>query len=297
MELDDYIKQNETNWNHIDLIYYLQNYKQIITENFKWIEKADLDMEHCDQMNFNYYKTSESKFKGYFWLYDQDFYTTKLYCVSYQGTTILMEDKFLKKNEFNKIMIDRSEIILHENYGQLEYWKARQSMRYSFHLEKKANEIIRFYLNNSTQYLGVHLRRADFVRVRKANLVSIDNVVSQIEYILVKLNLTRIYLATDTNLEEINELENKLSNKYTLIYFKPTIHEIKLYKDGGIAIIDQIICAYSDFFIGTYESTFSFRIQEDREILGIHKADTTFNRFCFETNKNECKSTTWLIKH
>ena len=67
------------------------------------------------------------------------------------------------------------------------------------------------------------------------------------------------------------------------------------FKDGGIAIIDQILCAHSRYFIGTYESTFSFRIQEEREILGFNYS-TTFNRFCFETNKNECQTTRWLIK-
>ena len=28
-------------------------------------------------------------------------------------------------------MIDRAEVLLHEHYGQLEYWKARRSMRYN----------------------------------------------------------------------------------------------------------------------------------------------------------------------
>jgi hypothetical protein len=40
-------------------------------------------------------------------------------------------------------------------------------------------------------------------------------------------------------------------------------------KDGGIAIIDQLIASHAKYFIGSYESTFSFRIQEEREIMGF----------------------------
>ncbi|CAF4130033.1 unnamed protein product, partial [Rotaria magnacalcarata] len=50
-------------------------------------------------------------------------------------------------------------------------------------------------------------------------------------------------------------------------------------KNGGKAIVDQWICAHARYFIGSYESTFSFRIQEDREILGFEQ-DSTFNRLC-----------------
>ena len=72
--------------------------------------------------------------------------------------------------------------------------------------------------------------------------------------------------------------------------------ELKRFKDGGVAVIDQIVCSHARYFIGTYESTFSFRIQEEREILGFNPT-STFNRFCFEENKNNCESTKWLIKY
>ena len=81
-----------------------------------------------------------------------------------------------------------------------------------------------------------------------------------------------------------------------MVYYKPNRSELELYKDGGVAIIDQILCANAQYFIGTYESTFSFRIQEEREILGL-SSETTFNRFCFESDKLDCKSTKWRIKY
>ena len=46
------------------------------------------------------------------------------------------------------------------------------------------------------------------------------------------------------------------------------------------------------FFIGTSESTFTFRIQEDREILGF-PVDSTFNTLC---GKDKCsKGSRWEI--
>lgn len=49
--------------------------------------------------------------------------------------------------------------------------------------------------------------------------------------------------------------------------------------DGQLAIIDQIIAAHARLFLGTCDSTFTMRIQEDRELLG-HFANTTYNCFC-----------------
>lgn len=50
----------------------------------------------------------------------------------------------------------------------------------------------------------------------------------------------------------------------------------------------------SRFFIGTSVSTFSFRIHEEREILGFDPK-TTYNRFCGDTEK-ECEQPThWKI--
>jgi hypothetical protein len=48
------------------------------------------------------------------------------------------------------------------------------------------------------------------------------------------------------------------------------------------------------YFIGSYVSTFSFRIQEEREILGFD-SETTFNRLCSETEENCEQPSKWQI--
>ncbi|KAJ8869067.1 hypothetical protein PR048_030628 [Dryococelus australis] len=111
---------------------------------------------------------------------------------------------------------------------------------------------------------------------------------------------------------EFEELKSHLV-EYEVYHYKPSANVKKRYKDGGIAIIDQIICSHARhveqsftvskiffcltlhrFFVGTYESTFSFRIQEEREILGF-PPDTTFNRLCGDEHKTCSKPSVWRI--
>ena len=73
---------------------------------------------------------------------------------------------------------------------------------------------------------------------------------------------------------------------------------MKKFKDGGLAILDQIICSHASYFIGTKESTFTFRIQEEREILGVPPGDT-FDMLCTdkEWKKGGCEGgIKWLIE-
>lgn len=59
---------------------------------------------------------------------------------------------------------------------------------------------------------------------------------------------------------------------------------------------NKIIFFFFRFFIGTYESTFTYRIYEEREIIGFPE-NSTFNTFCkthYETV--DCaKNTIWPI--
>lgn len=64
-----------------------------------------------------------------------------------------------------------------------------------------------------------------------------------------------------------------------LVWYTPTDEEKRLYGDGGVAIIDQWVSAHARHFIGTTHSTFTFRIQEDRQFLGFSK-ESTFNDVC-----------------
>lgn len=56
---------------------------------------------------------------------------------------------------------------------------------------------------------------------------------------------------------------------------------------------DSLLCR---FFIGTSVSTFSFRIHEEREILGLDPK-TTYNRFCGDQEKACEQPTHWKIAY
>jgi hypothetical protein len=152
-------------------------------------------------------------------------------------------------------------------------------------------------------FLGVHLRRGDIRFVRPSAYLSIEQIKEQIKHKMVKI----VYLATDANLEEIIDLRRRLLNEdgIQLVNYqldnKDDAHSEAAFSEGELAIIDQIICSQADEFLGTDESTFSFTIQEERE-LNHRPADSTFNRFChhldFKQGKfHDCRSTRWLLKN
>ena len=84
-----------------------------------------------------------------------------------------------------------------------------------------------------------------------------------------------------------------------LVWFTPSDKGLGRYGDGGIAIIDQWIASHAEYFIGTADSTFSFRIREDRQFMGFSQ-ESTFNNLCGptkdENDPRSCdKPTHWRI--
>ncbi|KAK1902848.1 GDP-fucose protein O-fucosyltransferase 2 [Dissostichus eleginoides] len=140
-------------------------------------------------------------------------------------------------------------------------------------------------------YLGVHLRRKDFIWGHREDVPSLKGAVKKIRSLMKKHKLEKVFVATDADEEESKELRRLLPD---MVRFEPSTEDLELFKDGGVAIIDQWICAHARYFIGTSVSTFSFRIHEEREILGFDPK-ATYNRFCGD-NEKECEQPThWKI--
>lgn len=86
-----------------------------------------------------------------------------------------------------------------------------------------------------------------------------------------------------------------LKSKLPLVKYDAPKKILHNYGDGGVAIIDQWICAHAKYYIGTCESTFSFRIHEERDILGFH-GDQTFNCLCGDKELGKCEQPSkWRI--
>lgn len=141
------------------------------------------------------------------------------------------------------------------------------------------------------------MRRADFVYGREYQLPSLRSVANQVKRALAELDLRTVYLSSDCSGQEFLDLKNMLRGVH-LHRYRPPREYHQFIGDGGIAIIDQIICSHARKFMGTFESTFTYRIYEEREILGFPQ-EMTFNTLCKNSDDLEdCnKNSIWPIKY
>ena len=93
---------------------------------------------------------------------------------------------------------------------------------------------------------------------------------------------------------EMEQLRGVLEPDFHLHLFRPSLKIRREIQDGGVAIVEQIVCSRARHFIGSFESTFSFRIQEEREILHF-PPESTFNRFCGNDQKTCEQPAKWKI--
>ncbi|XP_032671936.1 GDP-fucose protein O-fucosyltransferase 2 isoform X2 [Odontomachus brunneus] len=295
----------------LDCVYNLQN----DDEMFKTGKFEDKNEEtDCIRDFLPYHKLDHQTYAGPFWGY-HNITAKEVKCLKFHGVASALYQN-LRPTQYKSIMFDHMEIALHDEYGSKEYWKARRSMRYNSELYNIANEYRRVFLNSTDQndnterlvdwtkeksqrnakggpYLAVHFRRRDFIVGHKDSMSTIESAASQLIEKMNELGLHVLFVATDAVPEEFERLEWYLA-RYKVMRYVPSWSEIKRFKDGGVAIIDQIICSHARYFIGTHESTFTFRIQEDREIMGF-SPKTTFNRLCKSKNKKCTTGGQWQI--
>uniref|UniRef100_A0A2A4KA84 GDP-fucose protein O-fucosyltransferase 2 n=1 Tax=Heliothis virescens TaxID=7102 RepID=A0A2A4KA84_HELVI len=285
VEMHEIFSRSKKKVLEIDTLYILENFEDAF-ENGVFEERWELIGE-CDH-------------EGLFWGYS-NVTAKEVLCVKFQGKNSKLWELVALHPHDKKIMFAHGEIPLHDSYGTKTYWDCRKSMKYNRNLVKIAKKYIKQYLNcdtdQCTTYLSVHWRRQDFARSRGNDVPSITGTVKQIHKALKKLpNIKKVFIATDASMSELNNLEKELSSLgYEIHFFLPSTAMIEEYGDGGIAIIDQIICSHAVHFIGTHESTFTFRIQEEREILGFDSS-TTFNRLCPDMGHCE-RVSKWTIVH
>lgn len=310
IEFEDFLKAHGPN---VNSAYVLQHYEEGWTDG-KWEEKYD--ERPCIGRPAFQYKDQERVWVGHLW--GSQLTSQTFSCVSVQGHASTIIPLLMKDASSRSIYIGRAETIIHDEYGGKWYWKARRSMRFATHLQDeaarfRANHLASNDVQDSTQvasdwrdtkpqrkrdrggpYVAVHLRRNDFVQARGKEVPSLKKAAQQIKHIIKKQNLTSAFIATDAPREEFLQLANLLPS-VSLHRFVPDEDFLQQWGDGGAAIVDQIICSHARYFVGSYESTFSFRIQEEREILGFTE-ETTFNRLCGASSKCE-QPAKWRITY
>jgi len=308
MEFEDWVKDVG---GVVGAVYYLQGYKEGWKDG-KFEEKYDL--RECLEEP-RYRKNSEGMYEGQFFHYE-GVVAKKFACLSVQGHTSVVAP-WVRDMQEQSVMLDRAENLLHDWFGDEEYWGARRSMRFSnilvdradrFRLEVLGSEDIkddtlvqddwREHMAERRERGGpfgcVHLRRGDFARSRKDQVPSIRWAGEQLSKKMREKKLGVLFVSSDATKEEFRELSANTKD-VKVVRFEPTKEELELFKDGGVAIIDQSICSHARYFIGSKESTFTFRIQEEREIMGFELKDT-FDMMCGE-GKDACEGgTQWKIE-
>ncbi|KAK0420778.1 hypothetical protein QR680_014881 [Steinernema hermaphroditum] len=280
IEFEDFLKVNGP---IIDQVVYLQNYAEGWTNGHFEMKADERECISADQ----YYLMEGNLWRGIFFSYE-NVRAKKLVCLSIQGQSSTLADAIeAKYTDSLSIMIDRGETILHDEFGGYSYWSARKSMKYS----KKVHELSNAFKATELKepYMCVHLRRRDFVRSHAKDIPSIEGAAEQILNLSKEKTLKTLYLSTDAENHEVEKLKNLLNGKVEVKRF-----DASTVSDGTASVVDQWICAHSDYFIGTHLSTFSFRIHEDREILG-YKPEATFNRLCADGEESCEQPTKWRI--
>lgn len=300
----------ETNNDDIDEVIYLQGYAEGWKDGHFEIK---YDKRECIDGN-KYYGFRDGKWHGWFFSYN-GVRAIAFSCVSIQGDSNTLADLIERNHSTaNSLFIDRAEAILHSRFGDSRYWQARRAMRYAKHLVQLGNDFRKekFGSDDVTDgtvldknwedtmkkhgealggnFICVHWRRRDFVRSHRDDIPSVEGAARQIVNILNREKLKKVFLSTDAPADEVARLRKSLPTDVIVEQFL----DHGSLSDGEISIVDQWICAHARYFIGTHVSTFSYRIQEDREILGF-RPETTFNRLCPDNDQNCEQPAKWKI--
>jgi len=313
MEFEDYMN---VVGKQVDHVYYLQRFAG------GWSGKWEEKMEICDCVEEARYWKNGKKWQGQFFGY-QDFRANKFDCMSTQAYYVTFKDFLLKNTTARSVFLDRAETLIHGAYSEWSpvWWTARRSMVFSKQLRDIGDRFRKEFLDSDDvkdktelevwtkmkrnhgdakggPYVALHLRRKDYLYAHKKEVPSLKYAADQIAKHLKKYKLKKLFLASDAPIDEVNEFKFHVEEMgFKVFKYSPTDEDLNTLKDGGVAIIDQWICAHARVFIGTYVSTFSFRIQEEREILGF-KQENTFNRLCGDEEDKECEQPTkWEIKY
>uniref|UniRef100_A0A914V2N1 GDP-fucose protein O-fucosyltransferase 2 n=1 Tax=Plectus sambesii TaxID=2011161 RepID=A0A914V2N1_9BILA len=251
IEFEQYLQ--EVGRREIDKVIYLQHFAEGWKDGkfeIKWEKRPCIDGDR-------YYQKEDGKWSGWFWGYESSVHARSFECVSVQGQSstlvpVVLQEKNMK---FESILIERAETVLHDHFGDVQYWRARRSMRYSPELRQIADDFRRKQLSSDDAadstvlgddwskteakhgqakggpYLAVHWRRKDFVRAHGKDLPSINGTAQQITGLLQRLNLDVVYLATDAPQTEVDQLISYLPKSASVKRFAASSEILGKYKD------------------------------------------------------------------
>ncbi|KNC75579.1 hypothetical protein, variant, partial [Sphaeroforma arctica JP610] len=204
------------------------------------------------------------------------------------------------------VLLSRVETLMwHVMWHTEEYWEARTHYVFAAALREEAAQFMQTYGVADGNYLAIHMRRRDFVFSKQGKIPELTDVATIIKGLMDQQGVTKVFVATDAPESELEELGRLLSTEVLNYKYKvagkvtPKQRETHL-ADGQLAVIDQILCSRAKYFSGSFQSTFSNTIFEERTLLG-YDYDTTYNYICPlpspenpENGQGCTKPTRWL---
>lgn len=98
-------------------------------------------------------------------------------------------------------------------------------------------------------YICAHLRRGDFVHSRESTTPILRSAAEQLKFALKHTDLRDVFISSDCTGQEFHDLKSHLK-RYRVVRFTPATGDQRLkLKDGGIAIVDQIVCSNARFVL------------------------------------------------
>jgi hypothetical protein len=175
------------------------------------------------------------------------------------------------------VFVKAYDYLLSPDNGELDGARLRESLLFSGALRDEADKFVE---SIPSPFVSAHVRRNDFLRVRKETTPDLSTVASKLKAVMAEHKAAAIFVATDATDDEVAALKKDVPH----LYLFPRTSR-KHPADQGI--IETWIAARAAFFLGTQESRFTSSIQLERGFLG-HPKDAN-EEFCREYAAGEEK--------
>jgi len=177
---------------------------------------------------------------------------------------------------------DPANIIVLDSVNQLPYgnplhtkWRQYISINKRIENAARRNTSSALQKDKIYQYLAVHWRQDDFLRVRPQVTMNAKELVELIKLRLKETTLEHVYIATDCKSQKDLDYIHANLNTFT-VTTKGLHNEHTSEPDDPIYIAAQdiLICSWSTYFIGTWSSSFTSFIRGERDKLNIPQGRT-----------------------
>ena len=211
-----------------------------------------------------------------------ELWSRDLECVKVFGTSTSAHTAVAQRVERDggpqAVLVGRFEQFMHTFMEvDVEFWRQLTSMQFAEALTTEAARFRDEEIGSSRQILAAHLRRGDFVGSHRTKPVAtLVEATSQIAVTCARIACTSVFVATDADETELGELRQLLATELpqhiTVFRYGEQWQDGQLretlslpgggWSPGQLAILDQLLCIHADYFIGTPDSTFTYRISE-----------------------------------